>query len=341
MTSPSEYAVTFTAREQAELLRVDRDLAPPGPEEVLGRTLYTLVSAGTELEGAYMGASFPRVPGYAAVMEVEAVGAAVESLRPGEMAFCSGPHRSFQRVTANQALPIPAGLAPEEALFCRLMGVSMSTLTTTAARPPARVLVTGLGLVGHLAARVFQGCGYTVAACDPSPSRRRIAEENGIRNVFPAAPLEDPEWAGKVELVLECSGHEQAALQGCRIVRKKGEVVLIGAPWRRRTDLWAHDLLTLVFHRYVVLRSGWEWELPLHPADFRAGSIWGNYAAALQWLGEGRVSAQGLYALCPPERAQDAFQDLLHARLERLAVVFDWTQTGDEARSSLSRSPLL
>ena len=37
-----------------------------------------------------------------------------------------------------------------------------------------------------------------------------------------------------------------------------GEVVLIGVPWVKRTDLSAFDLLHAVFHRYVYLRSGWE-----------------------------------------------------------------------------------
>ena len=85
---------------------------------------------------------------------MEAVGSEVRSLRVGDRAFCMGPHRSFQRVAAEAAVPLPAGLAPEVAVFCRLMGVTMSTLTTTTARPPELVLVTGLGPVGHLGARI-------------------------------------------------------------------------------------------------------------------------------------------------------------------------------------------
>jgi hypothetical protein len=80
-----------------------------------------------------------------------------------------------------------------------------------------------------------------------------------------------------------------------------------------------------VFHRYVVLRSGWEWELPLQPAEFRRGSVFGNLAAALRWLAEGRVRVDGLAATLLPTQAQQAYQDLLHQRAERLTVVFDWT----------------
>ena len=67
MTRGIEYSVTFTAREQAELLPLERDETPLGPDEVAGKTLATLISAGTELAGGYLGERFPSRPGYAAV----------------------------------------------------------------------------------------------------------------------------------------------------------------------------------------------------------------------------------------------------------------------------------
>jgi threonine dehydrogenase-like Zn-dependent dehydrogenase len=146
-------------------------------------------------------------------------------------------------------------------------------------------------------------------------------------------PVEDQEYAGQVELVIDCSGHEGAVLDGCRVVRKRGEVVLIGAPWQRKTDHVAHELLHLIFHRYVTLRSGWEWELPLHPTDFRTNSIYGNMAAALRWLAEGRVRVEGLFTLVHPRDAQQAYQDLLHQRTERPAVVFNWREIVASGRS--------
>jgi threonine dehydrogenase-like Zn-dependent dehydrogenase len=213
-----------------------------------------------------------------------------------------------------------------------MLGVSWSTLVTTAARPPDQVLVTGLGLVGHLAAHLFAGAGYEVAACDPHAGRRSFLEATGALaagRVLSAVPVGDPEYQDRVSLVLECSGHEAAAVEACRLVRKKGEVALIGAPWLRRTEHHAHELLHAVFFRYVVLRSGWEWELPLDPTDFRTGSIYANYAAALRWMAEGRFSPEGLATALHPRDAQAAYQDLLHQRTPRLAVLFDWTRLAD------------
>jgi threonine dehydrogenase-like Zn-dependent dehydrogenase len=319
--------VTFAGPEQAELAVAEASDAPLGPHELAGRTIASLISPGTELAG-YLGqwawARYPLTPGYAAVFEVTEAGSQVRDFRPGDLAFCLGAHRSHQRIPHDQALLVPAGLAPTIAPFARLMGVTMSTLTTTTARPPAKVIVTGLGIIGHLGAKVFDACGYDVLAVDPSAARRDIAARSGIRRLAPAIPLDDAEWASRVALVVECSGHEQAALDACKIVQKRGEVVLVAAMWQRRTQLHAYDLLHTIFNRYVVLRSGWEWEVPGTPTDFRPNSIRENLAAALRWLAEGRVRVDGLAEAVSPRDAQAAYQQLLRQPEKGLTLLFDW-----------------
>ena len=188
-------AISFTARATATLVDRQED-QPLAADQVEGVTRFTLVSPGTELAGAYLGERFPAFPGYAAVFQVEAVGADVEHVRPGDLLFCMGNHQGRQRVRAVDTVPVPAGLAAEHAPFCRLMSVTMSTLQTTLARPPATVLVTGLGPVGHLAAQLFGAYGFDVIAVDP-PSRRVV---NGrprvaLRASSPAFPSTIPQSA--------------------------------------------------------------------------------------------------------------------------------------------------
>jgi len=173
---------------------------------------------------------------------------------------------------------------------------------------------------------MFALSGYDVIVAEPDAVRRRQIEQSGIRRVFAKTPFEDASIAGTVGLVVECSGHEQAVLDACRVVRKRGEVVLVGVPWRRQTDAFAHELLSLVFHKYVVLRSGWEWELPHHAADFSPHSIHAGFDAALRWLADGRIRTDDLITQADPRDAQRAYQDLLHRRAEGLFTVFDWTQ---------------
>lgn len=316
-------AVRFAAREQAELLEVG-PVPAPGPHEVVGRTLHSLVSPGTELNGAYLGSHFPAGSGYAAVFQVTAVGDQVTDLRLGQPVFCLGGHQSHQCQRRENVVPLPDGLAPAAAPFARFLGISMTTLATTAARAPEPMLVTGLGLVGNMATQVFRLAGYRVGGVDPDPRRRALATVGGCVELFEAVPVGLAGWQDRVGLVLDCSGHEAPIIEGARIVRKRGEVVLLGTPWQRRTERLCHELTWEIFHRYVVVRSGWEWELPRHPRDFAVNSIFGNYVAALGWLAEGRVITDGLVEPAEPGDCQRVYQELLHQRAEKLSYRFDW-----------------
>jgi NADPH:quinone reductase-like Zn-dependent oxidoreductase len=325
----AEKLVMFTAREKAELVERPADAKPLAANELRGRTLVSLVSPGTEIGGSYLGKKFPTETGYAAVFEVEEAGAEVKDVKPGDAVFCTGPagiggHRSVQRCPREAAIPVPPGLDPAAAVHARLMGVSWSTLTTTVARPPDKVLVLGLGPVGHLAAQVFRGAGYRVMAVEPVDWRRELARSKGIADVRAAVPLDDRAAMDGIALALECSAREEAALAACKSVKKRGEVVLIGVPRERRSDLHAFDLLEAVFKRYVTLRSGWEWEVSRHPADFRTGSVFGNLQGAVAWLAEGRVDVTGLYETMIPSRCQETYQGLMKGDLRTLSVVFDW-----------------
>jgi hypothetical protein len=81
-----------------------------------------------------------------------------------------------------------------------------------------------------------------------------------------------------------------------------------------------------VYRNYVVLRSGWEWELSVHETEFRCKSIFGNLDAARRWLSEGHVQVDELYTRMSPRECQRAYRNLLQQRTEQLAVVFDWTE---------------
>ncbi|MFH0930995.1 MAG: zinc-binding alcohol dehydrogenase [Candidatus Zixiibacteriota bacterium] len=319
--------VSFVKRETAEIVPFTKDPAPLSARGIRGKTLATLISPGTELacyQGLLEGSVFPINPGYATVFVVKETGSEVQDIKQGDIVFCEGAHQSFQRTIREHVVPVPPGLSPFVAVFVRLMGVSMSTMVTTTARPPAPILISGLGPVGYLAAQIFTRCGYTVTACEPDIVRQKFAASAGI-NVVASIP---DEWknGGIFDLVVECSGYEGAAIEGCKVVRKRGEVVLVGVPWKRRTDIFAHELLNIIFHRYAVVRSGWEWELPRTRTEFRNGNIFENYESAMKWLAEGSVRVEGIYEKMSPACCQEAYQGLLHKTNEKLTVVFDWTE---------------
>jgi threonine dehydrogenase-like Zn-dependent dehydrogenase len=114
-------------------------------------------------------------------------------------------------------------------------------------------------------------------------------------------------------------------LDSCNVVARKGEVFCVGVPWTKRTELSAHDLLHAVFHRYVTLRTGWEWEIPL-ATDGKANenSMFGNFRGALRWLSEGRFKLDGLYEIRRPTDIQTIYQDTMRNINDRLVTLLDW-----------------
>lgn len=302
------------------------DETPLAADEIAGRALASAVSPGTELAAGFLADAGAERSGYALVFAVEQAGSAT-GFAPGDLALAMLPHASRVRCRAGQAWRVPPGLDPADAALARLAAVSWSTLTTTAARPPGRVAVSGLGIVGNLAAQIFAAAGYRVLACDPVAGRRELLADRGIATCDRLPPA-DAAGSPRIDLVVECSGHEEAVADACRLVRPGGEVALVGVPWSRRSELAAFDLLHLVFHRYVRLRSGWEWEVPGEAAGFAAGSRRENLAAAMAWLAAGRLSGAGLYRRADPRDCQRVYRDL-QARSGLLTAVFDWTLLED------------
>jgi threonine dehydrogenase-like Zn-dependent dehydrogenase len=316
-TSPREVALVDDGHQQP---------SPLGREEIGGRTVATLVSPGTELarlQGlGHDHEGYPYFPGYAAVFEVDEAGPA-SGAAPGDLYLCLGRHQSRQRVDRGEAVKLPGGLEVQTALFARLMAIGMVTLITTKARPPERVLVLGLGIVGHLAAKVFAAAGYDTYAWDPDEDRRRLLDRSAVTTL--ATPAAESSLNGSVALALECSGHERAALDGVRAVQRGGEVVLVGVTWEPRTSITASELLAAIFSGYASVRSGWEWEVPLTHEEFRPPSTFELLAGAVRWLADGRIDLDGVYSTATPSEAPAAYAEMLSRKRSGLAVIFDWS----------------
>lgn len=296
-------------------------------DAIEGPMIVTAVSPGTELNSAFANhnpTKPPSITGYASVLRVERVGAKADA-KVGELRFCMTNHCSRARYPAAATILVPPGVDAVSASLARLVGVSWTTLTTTAARPPEWVAVTGLGIIGNFAAQMFAAAGYRVLACDPLAARREHLAGRGIE-LCERLPIDDPMWTEKIAMLVDCSGHEGAALDGCRMVRKGGEVVLVGVPWKRRTDLQAFDVMHAVFHRYVRLRSGWEWEVLQEAQEFHHSSLRENITAAMEWLASGRIQHNGIVLHANPREVQQVYNDLQAQRGNNLTAVFDWSK---------------
>ncbi len=316
--------VRMDRKREAALVEEALDPKPLAANELMGQTVVSLISPGTEIHNNYLGDQFPARPGYVAVFDVQAVGDAIADIKIGDRVYCSGPngiggHRSVQRCDRPAAIPVPQGLDPAVAVHARLMAVSMSSITRMQARFGDTVLVTGLGPVGHLACQNLRAVGYRVTGVDRDEARRAILQAKGFEHVHAAVPEGQTYHAA-----LECTGHEQATLDAAKALRKDGELFLIGVPWAKRTDLDMNAFLHTIFRRNLTIHGGSEWRIARHATDGRVGSTFGNMATALTWLADGRVDVTGLYGTIAPAQAPRVYAALAEQKTDTLTTLFDW-----------------
>jgi 2-desacetyl-2-hydroxyethyl bacteriochlorophyllide A dehydrogenase len=327
--------VVFTAPMQAEIEHIEISEEGLGPTEVIIRTHVTVISPGTELANLqgrlHMNTDAPRwYPmeqiGYANVGEVIAAGAALD-VRPGQRVYSMGNHASIVRLDARErfCVPVPDDLPDEQAVFVRLANVSMTTMRTTIARGGDSVAVVGLGLIGNLAAQVFQACGMRVNALDLSPARRAVAERCGIRAVHGPDAMSMLERQHR--LVVEATGSAEALSGAIGLAQSGGEIVMVGAPWGGDQNSVPSSRLTRdLFYRFLTLRSGSEWEIPRQPIPQLADSILLNIRTGLSWLADGRLNVDPLIThRLPPAAIQQAYEGLLNQKDEYLGVILQWS----------------
>jgi 2-desacetyl-2-hydroxyethyl bacteriochlorophyllide A dehydrogenase len=243
----SDARVVFIGKNDSRL--EEFTLSPEiGPGDVRVRNLISLVSPGTELAvyrmthrafeaGGPMAAwvAYPFHPGYASVGEVEAVGSEVTGFAIGDIVWHPSPHATRADIAAARCFHVPAGLAPEDAVFFGLAQIAMTSIRRASAGLGERVLVSGLGLVGLLCARLYVLSGATVTAADLSSKRlqrgRRLGCENTVN--LSETTLIDTYEAGllaRPTLSIEAAGVESNIDACLKVTERGGRVVLQGSP---------------------------------------------------------------------------------------------------------------
>ena len=329
--------VAIVGPRQAVLEQIELSDASLAPHEVLLRIRHSLISPGTELAYYAGGQSlnhrpdpYPFYPGYAAAGEVIDAGAEAP-VRPGDLILAHAPHQSVARIDSRRTvcLRLPEGLALDLAPFARLGQVGAVSMRLMQARAGDRASVVGLGLVGNLVAQLLRSAGLSVLGVEPLAERRAMAGQCGIVETIDPAVLrgeraERADLLASCAVVIECSGQDQGVLGALALAAPHGEIFLVGAAWRRGTAVVAADIVRPIFDKYLALRSGWEWQIPLY-GTAPPGSIAGTTAWVLACLRDESLRVRDLITdRVAPADANAAYADLLDHPGEHAGILIDW-----------------
>ncbi len=185
-----------------QLVVEEAPVPEPGPGEVRVKAVRSLISRGSEMGARYTRehAVSPDIMGYSMAGTVDAVGAGVSHLAPGDHVVSLAPHAEYtvQPATADG----PAGQArvvalPEDVDFDRAPYYPLAVGAVTwveigQSGPTDTVVILGQGLVGSLMLQVMKasGRGYVIAV-DALDRRCELAADLGADRVVNAGE-EDP-----------------------------------------------------------------------------------------------------------------------------------------------------
>lgn len=190
------------------------ELRPLADDEVLSETLYSGISAGTEmcyyrgtgpeLTGSWDWTtrtydpdksptfSYPLVYGYENVGRVLEVGSAVKSVVPGDLIFSYAPHETHAIQKADGVWKLPAQVSPRAANMLAILRLCFNGVLAADLRLGETVAVFGLGVLGQLTAQLCRLSGARVIAVDLIPSRLELARKLGAHEVLSPAGINLP-----------------------------------------------------------------------------------------------------------------------------------------------------
>jgi len=266
----------------------ERQLAPG---EVRLKSLISAISHGTELHfvrrtspfaGKYFDAALrafvdgtdksehdPDVLGYEMVSEVTEIGRGVNGIRVGDILHSGTPHQdeTIVNIDAQREFGYPVTVLPtdaplEPALFISLGTVALQAVHDARIKVGDRVLISGLGAIGLLAAQLAALSGASaIIVADPLATRRDLASSLGASEAIDpidvaksgglGLEIKRRYGLGGVDVAIETSGAYAALHASIAAVGVGGRVVSVGfyqgdAIGLRLGEEWHHNRPDLI-----------------------------------------------------------------------------------------------
>lgn len=237
--------IVFTAPGIAEIL--DTEIREPKDNEVLVKTAFTTISAGTERanlvgnpsvsarRGSKPHVKFPRHCGYSASGTVLKIGKAVTGLQVGDRVAASWTtHSRFNTVEEKNIHKLPDSIDFDVASVVHIATFPLAAIRKCKVEIGESAIVMGLGILGMLAVQLLKAAGAVpIIAVDPVKEKREMALKYGA--TYALDPFEDgfadkalALTNGGANVAIEVTGNGKALDMVLDCMARFGRVALLG-----------------------------------------------------------------------------------------------------------------
>jgi 2-desacetyl-2-hydroxyethyl bacteriochlorophyllide A dehydrogenase len=350
MTIPATtHAIRFD-RENAVSFACHR-LPACGEQDIVVKTLYTMISPGTELRmlaGHYGAAGqFPYIPGYNSISRVLAVGAKavgfrvgdlVSGINPqanGEVNCMYGAHAGHQVLATGidqRPVLLPDDADPRAYAITELASIAYRGVTAARPQPAETAIVIGQGIIGACSAAFLAAAGCRVAVIDLDDARLARARCLGVSTAIKAGQPDTTDRALAftrfgADIVVEASGSTPGVQLAYQLLRRKPKMPE-GQYVREPIHFYAGDFPRLVW------QANYLEPIPLDPHGVLPGEGAVTIASGdrgiedrhrvIEALRRGQIRSDDFLDLVTtPDQAPAAYAAL--QKRERFSVLFDWS----------------
>ena len=329
--------INFDAARTISLKTVEeRDT--PGAGEVLVKSDYSAVSAGTETANLLglpnTHGSFPWRPGYSTSGRVVSVGEGVTDFEPEMRVLVTwAGHRSHFIRPASSLVKIDENVDQLEASFAHVACFPMLGVRKLKLEIGESAMVIGMGILGLFAAQIAQLSGaIPVIVSDLSPARRDLALRLGCDHALCptdgdlAAKVKELTGGKGVDTIVEVTGKSIALQQALECVAEMGRISLLGCTRISETPI---DYYQYVHRRGVSLIGAHTFSRPKVESRPTAWTERDDYATFFKLVAAGKLQVRPIVSeVVAPAMVPAMYTRLIEEENPPVGVVIDWQQLG-------------
>ena len=253
------------------------------------------------LEAVFNKLGQPLPLGYCNVGTVVAIGKEV-----GDRVASNGQHAEFVCVPKNLVAKVPDNVSDEEAAFTVIGSIGLQGIRLLNPQLGETVVVTGLGLIGLIAAQLLKANGCKVIGIDFDEEKIQLARAKGIVAINPAKGtdpvkfvMEETDQIGADAVLITASAKTNDVIhQAAEMSRKRGRIVLVGVIGLdiRRDDFYKKELTFQVSCSYGPGRYDENYENKGidYPLPFVRWTEKRNFDTILQAISMGNLDVKSL-----------------------------------------------